>query len=325
MTRIAFFIASGILLIPIQIGGEKAMKKAIRILAVVLCLVLSVTALTGCTVNLQVNVKTDAQATPANNNATPTPVTTAPTTAPTTQPQADSKPADSNAGGDNNSPATAPADDKPAAELPSNPSKADIVAEYIKVYNTTKATGTFTGHDTMALTSVKIDGNENETVKKLAAGVVKADAKDMQLPPYTDSDPAKECLITEADIADAKYTDNGDGTATIKLIPISCTNSKRLQDAQGKMFNVMEDVKPTLAKISLLSWAEGDADSNVTLTCDGSYAEVTYNKDTKMMTKADYTLITIADVQHATIKLAFLRDKSATATFDYKMLFPGNG
>lgn len=301
------------------------MKKAIRILAVVLCLVLSVTALTGCTVNLQVNVKTDAQATPANNNATPTPVTTAPTTAPTTQPQADSKPADSNAGGDNNSPATAPADDKPAAELPSNPSKADIVAEYIKVYNTTKATGTFTGHDTMALTSVKIDGNENETVKKLAAGVVKADAKDMQLPPYTDSDPAKECLITEADIADAKYTDNGDGTATIKLIPISCTNSKRLQDAQGKMFNVMEDVKPTLAKISLLSWAEGDADSNVTLTCDGSYAEVTYNKDTKMMTKADYTLITIADVQHATIKLAFLRDKSATATFDYKMLFPGNG
>ena len=298
------------------------MKKAIRILAVVLCLVLSVTALTGCTVNLQVNVKTDAQATPANNNATPTPVTTAPTTAPTTQPQADSKPADSNAGGDNNSPATAPADDKPAAELSS---KADIVAEYIKVYNTTKATGTFTGHDTMALTSVKIDGNENETVKKLAAGVVKADAKDMQLPPYTDSDPAKECLITEADIADAKYTDNGDGTATIKLIPISCTNSKRLQDAQGKMFNVMEDVKPTLAKISLLSWAEGDADSNVTLTCDGSYAEVTYNKDTKMMTKADYTLITIADVQHATIKLAFLRDKSATATFDYKMLFPGNG
>lgn len=325
MTRIAFFIASGILLIPIQIGGEKAMKKAIRILAVVLCLVLSVTALTGCTVNLQVNVKTDAQATPANNNATPTSATTAPTTAPTTQPQADSKPADSNAGGDNNSPATAPADDKPAAELSSSSSKADIVAEYIKVYNTTKATGTFTGHDTMALTSVKIDGNENETVKKLAAGVVKADAKDMQLPPYTDSDPAKECLITEADIADAKYTDNGDGTATIKLIPISCTNSKRLQDAQGKMFNVMEDVKPTLAKISLLSWAEGDADSNVTLTCDGSYAEVTYNKDTKMMTKADYTLITIADVQHATIKLAFLRDKSATATFDYKMLFPGNG
>ncbi len=302
------------------------MKKAIRILAVVLCLVLSVTALTGCTVNLQVNVKTDGAAAPANNNAannaTPAPATTAPTTVPAaTQPAADSKPADdSKPAADASKPA-----DAPAAELSSSSSKADIVAEYIKVYNTTKATGTFTGHDTMALTSVKIDGNENETVKKLAAGIVKADAKDMQLPPYTDTDPAKECLITEADIADAKYTDNGDGTATIKLIPISCTNSKRLQDAQGKMFNVMEDVKPTLAKISLLSWAEGDADSNVTLTCDGSYAEVTYNKDTKMMTKADYTLITIADVQHATIKLAFLRDKSATAVFDYKMLFPGNG
>ena len=323
MTRIAFFIASGILLIPIQIGGEKAMKKAIRILAVVLCLVLSVTALTGCTINLQVNVKTDAQATPANNSATPTSAPTAPTTAPTTQPQADSKPADSNAGGDNNIPATAPADNKPAVELSSSSSKADIVAEYIKVYNTTKAAGTFTGHDTMALTSVMIDGKENSLVKNAAAGVVKADAKDMQLPPYTDSDPAKECLITEADISDATYTDNGDGTATIKLIPISCTNSKRLQDAQGKMFNVMEDVKGTLEGISLISWSQGDADSNVTLTCDGGYAEVTYDKNTKMMTKADYTLITVADVQHANV--LFLKDKSATATFDYKMLFPGNG
>ncbi len=305
------------------------MKKAIRILAVVLCLVLSVTALTGCTINLQVNVKTDGAAAPANNNAAnnATPAAADSKPADNSKPAADaSKPADSKPADDSKPAADAskPAD-APAAELSSSSPKADIVAEYIKVYNTTKATGTFTGHDTMALTSVKIDGNENETVKKLAASVVKADAKDMQLPPYTDTDPAKECLITEADIADAKYTDNGDGTATIKLIPISCTNSKRLQDAQGKMFNVMEDVKPTLAKISLLSWAEGDADSNVTLTCDGSYAEVTYNKDTKMMTKADYTLITIADVQHATIKLAFLRDKSATAVFDYKMLFPGNG
>lgn len=294
------------------------MKKAIRILAVVLCLVLSVTALTGCTVNLQVNVKTEGSATPANNSVTPTP-TPAPTTAPTTQPAAESKPADESKPAEESKAA-----DQPSAELSSSSSKADIVAEYIKVYNTTKAAGTFTGHDTMTLTSVKIDGSENETVKKLAAGVVKADAKDMQLPPYTDSDPAKECLITEADISTATYTDNGDGTATIKLVPIACTNSKRFQDAQGKMFNVMEDVKGTLEGISLISWAQGDADSNVTLSCDGGYAEVTYDKASKMMTKADYTLITIADVQHANVSF-IIKDKSATATFDYKMLFPGNG
>lgn len=301
------------------------MKKAIRTLAVVLCLVLCATALTGCTVNLQVNVKTDGAAAPANNSATPTPT---PTPTPSSSAPAESKPAESKPAESKPAEDSKPAESKPAessgAELSASSSKADIVAEYVKVYNTTKATGTFTGHDTMELTSVKIDGNENATVKKLAAGVVKADAKDMQLPPYTDADPGKECLITEADISSATYTDNGDGTATIKLVPIACTNSKRFQDAQGKMFNVMEDVKGTLANISLISWAQGDADSNVTLSCDGSYAEVTYDKNTKMMTKADYTLITIADVQHANVSF-IVKDKSATATFDYKMLFPGNG
>lgn len=295
------------------------MKKAIRILAVVLCLVLSVTALTGCTVNLQVNVKNEGGAAAANNTPAPAPSTTQPTTQPATQP-AESKPADApSAQPDESKPA-----DAPAAELSASSSKADIVAEYAKVYNTTKATGTFTSYDTMDLTSVLIDGKENSAVKKLAAGVVKAEGKNMPLPPYTESDPANECLITEADIASATYTDNGDGTATIKLVPIACTNSKRLQDAQGKMFNVMEDVKPTLEGISLISWAQGDADSNVTLRCDGGYAEVTYNKDTKMMTKAVYCLITIADVQHANVSF-IIKDKSATATFDYKMIFPENG
>lgn len=299
------------------------MKKTARILAIVLCLVLSVTALSGCTIKLNINVNNNGAA-PANNG-TVTPVTQ-PTTPATTQPQATSVPDATQP--DASKPADKPADSKPAdnkpsgGELSSSSSKEDIVAEYIKVYNTTKKTGKFLGKDTMSLESVMIDGKDNDTIKKLAANIVKANARDMQLPPYTESNPGTECAITAADISTATYQDNGDGTATIKLVPISCTNSKRFEDAQGKMFNVMEDVKSTVDGISLISWAEGDTDSNVTLTCDGSYAEVTYNKDTKEMTKADYTLITIADVQHASIKLALLKDKSATATFNYKMLFP---
>ncbi len=298
------------------------MKKTARILALVLCLVLSVSALSGCTIKLNINVNNTGSVTPANNT-TAAPVTAAPettavpasTAAPDATPDA-SKPADKPAD-------SKPADNKPAAELSSSSSKEDIVAEYVKVYNTTKKAGTFTGHDTMALTSVLIDGKENSMVKSLAAGIVKADAKDMQLPPYTDSNPGMECMITAADVAEATYKDNGDGTATIKIVPISCKNSRRFEDAQGKMFNVMEDVKSTVDGISMISWAEGDTDSNVVLTCDGGYAEVTYDKATKMMTAADYTLITIADVQHANV--AILKNKSATATFDYKMLFPGNG
>lgn len=297
------------------------MKKTSRILALVLCLVLAVSALSGCTIKLNINVNNSGSVTPADNTTAAPASTAAPAT--TAAPASTAAPA-TTAGGTDKPAESKPAADKPAAsaELSASSSKEDIVAEYIKVYNTTKKAGTFLGKDTMSLDSVMIDGKENATVKKLAAGIVKADATDMQLPPYSDSNPGTECVITAADISEATYKDNGDGTATIKLVPISCTNSKRFEDAQGKMFNVMEDVKSTVDGISLISWAQGDTDSNVTLTCDGSYAEVTYNKDTKMMTKADYTLITVADVQHASIKLAFLNDKSATATFNYKMLFP---
>ena len=206
-------------------------------------------------------------------------------------------------------------------ELSPTSPKEDIVAEYVKVYNTTKKAGTFKGHDEMTLVEVLIDGKDNSMIKNAAKGMVKAEGTDMPLPPYSDDNPCNECLTTAADIATATYTDNGDGTATIKLVPIATTNSKKFSDAQGNMFNVMEDVKPTVESISILKWSEGTTDDNVVLKCDGGYAEVTYDKATKMMTKADYTLITIAEVQHANILI--FKDKSATAKFDYKMLYPG--
>ncbi len=302
------------------------MKKTSRILAIVLCLVLSVSALSGCTIKLNINVNNASGATAANNTAAP--ATTAAPTA-TAAPATTAAAPATTAASDAEKPADKPADSKPsetkaaATELSSSSSKEDIVAEYAKVYNTTKAAGTFLGHDTMDMSSVMIDGKENSMIKSAGKSFVKADGTDMPLPPYTDDNPSNECLITAADIESATYTDNGDGTATIKLVPIEVTNSMRFQDAQGKMFNVMEDVKPTVEGISILSWASGDTDSNVTLTCKGSYAEVTYDKETKMMTKADYTLITIADVQHANVLI--FKDKSATVTFDYKMLYPGNG
>lgn len=303
------------------------MKKASRILSVILCLGLIMSAFVGCNIKITVDVNKTGGAAPVVSPVTSqTPATTAPTT--TSAPVTTSAPADDTTAAPTEAPkpaedtTKAPETTAPtaASELSASSSVADIVAEYAKVYNTTKATGTFTGYDTMELTSVQIDGKENSLVKNAAAGVVKADAKGFQLPPFSDDNPSKECLITADDVKEATYKDNGDGTATIVITPKPATNSKKFQDSQGKMFNVMEDVAGALAGISLITWAEGDANSNVVLTCDGSYAEVTYDKATKMMTKAEYVLITVADVKHANV--LFLKDKNATATFKYIHHFP---
>ena len=301
------------------------MKKTIRILAVVLCLVLAVSALSGCTIklNITVNQQGGSSASSATPVASPS-QTPAPTPAPSASESTTAAPA-SSAAPANSGEAKPSGDTKQEAsagkELSPTSPKEDIVAEYVKVYNTTKKAGTFKGHDEMTLVEVLIDGKDNSMIKNAAKGMVKAEGTDMPLPPYSDDNPCNECLTTAADIATATYTDNGDGTATIKLVPIATTNSKKFSDAQGNMFNVMEDVKPTVESIPILKWSEGTTDDNVVLKCDGGYAEVTYDKATKMMTKADYTLITIAEVQHANILI--FKDKSATAKFDYKMLYPG--
>ena len=309
------------------------MKRTIRTIAVLLCVVMVASSLYGCTINLTVDVQNDAV--PAGNNSvvvqptTPTttaaPATTAATTAAATdasQPAASdaSQPAASDASQPAASDAGEPAAPAPSGELSSSSSKEEIVAEYAKVYNATKATGTFLGKDSMTCESIVVDGKDNGTLKNLAGKFITANGTDLKLPPYSDENPANECLITAADVQEATYTDNGDGTATIKITPVETTNDKKYQGAQGKMFNVMEDVGSALASVPVVSWSEGDANSNVTLVTKEGYAEVTYNKDTKIMTKADYVLVTYAEIVHCNVLM--FKDKSATAKFVYTMSFP---
>lgn len=293
-----------------------------RVISIALALVL-VFSLAACTRTINVNVNYSGAQPVAQNNVASQPAASdtnasSADTSNASQPASTdaSKPADNSAGAD-----TSASDNASSGELSSTSPKEDIVAEYIKVYNTTKATGTFTGKDSMTCDSVTIDGSENGTVKNLADKFMTANGTNLQLPPYSDTDEGKECKTTAADIDKAEYTDNGDGTATIKLFPASVTNSRKFSDAQGNMFNVMEDVASALANISVLKWSEGDANSNVVLTSGGGYCEVTYDKASKMMTKAEYVLITTADVKHANI--LFLKDKSAVAQFTYVMSFPG--
>lgn len=293
------------------------MKKLRRTLSIIFCVILVAASFCGCTFNISVDLEDANQ----GNVAAPAPTAAPATDAPTTQAQPQATDAASPNTSDSSSAASSASEGQAAPSGNATPTTTEeIVAEYVQVYNTTKAAGTFTGKTAMECRSIVLDGKENSQLQGLAGQFIKSNDTGISLPPKTDSDPGNQCLITAADVKEATYNDNGDGTATIKITPVATTNSKRFQDAQGKMFNVMEDVAPTLADIPILKWSEGDANSNVTLNTDGGYAEVTYNKDTKMMTKAEYVLITIADVQHANVLL--FKDKSAQATFVYTESFP---
>lgn len=301
------------------------MKKALRLISVILCLVMVVSTFYGCTIAVEVDIENkpaEGGAVQVDNTVAPSaPVTQTPAT--TQAPASTQAPSEASSGAASSEAAKpsegASAESKPAANAAPT-TKEEIVAEYVKVYNTTKAAGTLLGSDAMSCESVTVDGKEQSLLRSVADKFMTANAKDMQLPPYTDADPGKECKVTADDIETAEYKDNGDGTATIKIVPKEVKNSRRFADAQGKVFNVMEDVVSALANVSVLTWSEGDANSNVILTEKDGYAEVTYNKDTKMMTSAEYVLITYADVTHANVMM--FKDKAAGAKFVYTTKFP---
>lgn len=281
-----------------------------------------VLSLAACTQEINITLTCDEKLAEAlanggsSSNVTPAP-TQAPTQAPTEAPK--DEPTEAPKDEPTEAPKEDPTDAPSGGELSASSSKEDVVAKYCEVYNNTKATGNFVGHDAMKCTKCEVEGKENGMVKSLVDGLMSTDASaTYQLCPYTDGNDGAKCATTAADIKDYKFTDNGDGTATIRLDVNPVENSRRFQDAAGNMFNVMEDVASAIESAPI-SWSEGDASSNVVLTSSG-YCEITYDKATNMMTKANYVLITDADIQHANVLI--LKDKSAAASFEYTMSYP---
>lgn len=307
------------------------MKTLKRSLCIVLSLML-VLSLAACATEININVNCDQAVIDALTGAgSKTTQAAAPvqTTAPATNASqsqettaASTQTEETTAASSDDTTAKAPETTKApeSKELSASSTKEEVVAKYIEVYNATKADGTLKGSDAINCESVYIDGKQNSAVTKLANSVMTADATNMNLPPYTDDNPGTECATTADDIKEYAYTDNGDGTATIKLVVKESKDSRRFQDPAGNMLNVMEDVASALANISVITWAEGDANSNTVLTSSG-YCEVTYDKSTNLMTKAEYVLYTTADVQHANVLI--FKDKSAQANFKYVTTFPG--
>lgn len=256
---------------------------------------------------------------PAATTAAAAPVTEANTPA-TTAPAAQTPATTAASGTPSETPATtqAPA---PASSDPSTP--AEILAVYNDVYNKTKATGTFLGRSEMKISDITLDGSANALVAKAAEAAVNGTDENLVLPP-SDDNPANymASMLTEADIASITYKDNGDGTATIHIVPHDVTNPKKGKDAQGRMFNVVDDFGPMLEEkgsVLSLGWAQGDAASNCTAVSSG-WADVTFDKNTHIMTKAQYDLKTQMSVTH--LNVLFLKDKSVAFTTDYLMTFP---
>lgn len=207
-----------------------------------------------------------------------------------------------------------------SGELTASSSKEEVVAKYAEVYNNTKAKGTLQGHTNLICTSVKVDGKENSFVKKIADIAISEEGTSV-LPPSTETNPGLKCAVKPSDIKAYKFTDNGNGTATIRLDVKDTKNSKRFKDPAGDMLDVMEDVTDTVAKVPALSFAEGDISSNVTLISSG-YCEITYDKSTNLITKGTYVLYTQADITHVNVK-PLVNDKSGSASFEYTVELPG--
>ena len=299
------------------------MKSARKILAAVLCVVLMATVLCAC--NININVKYEGGA-PVETTAAPT-TTAAPvetTAAPTTAAPADdttAAPADDTTAAPADDTTAAPDADTTAEPAPAgNPSTPEeILNVYKEVYKNTKADGNFRGSSHMSCTSVMIDGKENSMVRSAADQFMKSENTGIALCPDSEGVDYSECDATVDDITDATWKDNGDGTATLEIKPKETVDGKKFTSSSGKFFDVMEDVASSIADISLISWAEGDANSNTHLTTSGTVT-VTYDTSTMKMTKATYDLITVADVQH--VNVLIFKDKSGTATFDYVCEFP---
>ena len=228
----------------------------------------------------------------------------------------------------------------------------DVVKYYVEVFNYNKTltapykengeSKTFyklLGDENLEIKSLLVDGKENATINKLVPSIMGSlfSGAPKGLPPAANRDPQyddrddgpngsklsqRESHLTADDILACNVKDNGDGTITITIQPKGVELSQADQDAQGRFFNVLGDITGTVSQISVLSFAEGDANSNIKVLYQGGTGEVTVDTKTKEVTKANYFMKVHIDVTHANVTI--IKDKSATLDLEYTNTFPAS-
>lgn len=223
----------------------------------------------------------------------------------------------------------------------------DVVNYYVEAYDYTKSltaqyknedgsTATFykmLGEDSLEVTDLLIDGKENGTISNLVPGIVGGIYSNglNGLSPSYNRDPnldeanginLTKCLLVPDDILAANVVDNKDGTITITLQPKMFQMSAPGADCQGHLFNSLGDISGVVSQISVLTWAEGDANSNIMCNYMGGTADITIDTKTKEITKAEYYEVVKIAVTHANVTI--IKDKSASLTVKYNAIFPAS-
>ena len=224
----------------------------------------------------------------------------------------------------------------------------DVVAYYVECFNYNKTlTAPYTdngvaknyykllGDEKLEVTQLLIEGKENATINNLVPSIMGSlfSGHAKGLPPAAEADPAidyrddgtisqLESHLTADDVLACNVVDNGDGTIKITIQPKYVMLSQADQDAQGRFFNVLGDITETVSQISVLSFAQGDANDNVKVRYAGGTGEVTIDTASKEITAANYVMKVHLDVTHANVTV--IKDKSATMELEYTNTFPAS-
>ena len=215
----------------------------------------------------------------------------------------------------------------------------DIVKYYVAAYDKTKAkTATYStpdgsqtwyemlGEEKLQVGEILIEGKSNSIIDGLVPGIVGGlfAAAPQPLPPADTRDPAadtfKTSSLTVDDVLAANVKDNGDGTITIQIQPKAVNMSAKGADAQGRFFNTLGDIGPTVESLTVLSWASGTTEENCKVEYANGVGTITIDTASGEIVKADYHMLANVKVQHATV--AVIKDKSAELKITYDLTFP---
>ena len=231
----------------------------------------------------------------------------------------------------------------------------DVANYYVECYNNTKAqtaqykdngeTKTYyalLGEEDLQVTSLLIDGKENGVINNLVPSVIGSlwHPSTYSLPPCSSKDPEKDNTdddegmtnsisfdertsnLKAEDILEANVSETSDGKIQLIIQPKAAELAMRGADSQGDFFEVLGDIKATVNDITVLSWAEGDTDSNVIVTYKGGSGTVIIDPATKTITDGDYHMAVTVDVKHANV--AVVKDKNAKIIVSYDMHYPAS-
>ncbi len=192
----------------------------------------------------------------------------------------------------------------------------------------------------MTVGDVMIDGKANAVVNNLVPGIVSGMFKPTPyglVPCYNrnpDLDNNKDdehkkndwdfrtSHFTAEDVLACYVKDNGDGTITIGIQPKAAEMAIRGEDSQGRFFEVLGDIGGVVGSIDMVKFEQGGADENVKVTYKGGTGVVKIDTKTKEIVEADYEMISVVNVTHATITV--IKDKSATLNISYKNHYPAS-